>query len=405
MASVFKRKKNGVPHGYWIAKFLDATGEWASKTTRMTDKKSAERRAQHWEDEAAKERDGLIDPAEKRRRAKAVAPLSELLDQYRTILVSRDSSPVHVNRTTQLCRDAIDAAGWKKPGDVHEDDLTGYMARLMTKVPGRHRDSRSNRTVQSVVIAIRGFTRWLVSQNVLPSDPLRGVKAPNPDAERSYRRRFVLPSEWPWLLKTTEAGGINHKMAGPERAALYAVAIETGLRSNELRGVTVGRCRLTDARPPIIHVSENAKNKRDARQFLSRATADRLAASIADRSSSDRAFRLPAKSNVAMMLRRDVERARQAWLASIEDEADREKWAASDFLSPTNGGGEILDFHCLRHTCGAWLVLRGVNVKVVQTVMRHSSITTTMDTYGHLMPDAVEAAVEGLSAWTAARPG
>ncbi len=35
----------------------------------------------------------------------------------------------------------------------------------------------------------------------------------------------------------------------------------------------------------------------------------------------------------------------------------------------------------------------GVHPKVVQTVMRHSQITLTMDTYGHLFPGQDAAAV------------
>ena len=42
--------------------------------------------------------------------------------------------------------------------------------------------------------------------------------------------------------------------------------------------------------------------------------------------------------------------------------------------------------HALRNTCGAWLAMTGAHPKVVQQVMRHSSITLTMDTYGHLFP-------------------
>ena len=40
----------------------------------------------------------------------------------------------------------------------------------------------------------------------------------------------------------------------------------------------------------------------------------------------------------------------------------------------------------LRHTCGAWAALGGAHPKAVQTLMRHSAITLTMDTYGHLFP-------------------
>ena len=68
----------------------------------------------------------------------------------------------------------------------------------------------------------------------------------------------------------------------------------------------------------------------------------------------------------------------------------------SDFLQPTNHEGEKADFHSLRHTTGAWLALAGVHPKVVQTVMRHSTITLTMDTYGHLFPGQDAEAVASL---------
>ncbi|HRY69807.1 MAG TPA: tyrosine-type recombinase/integrase [Phycisphaerae bacterium] len=45
-----------------------------------------------------------------------------------------------------------------------------------------------------------------------------------------------------------------------------------------------------------------------------------------------------------------------------------------------------MDFHSLRHTCGAWSAMTGAHPKAVQSLMRHSSITLTMDTYGHLFP-------------------
>ena len=49
----------------------------------------------------------------------------------------------------------------------------------------------------------------------------------------------------------------------------------------------------------------------------------------------------------------------------------------------------------------------GVNVKVVQTVMRHSTIKLTLDTHGHLLPGQEAEAVDGLgqffsSAWSGA---
>lgn len=96
---------------------------------------------------------------------------------------------------------------------------------------------------------------------------------------------------------------------------------------------------------------------------------------------------MPPRTEVAEMFRKDVEHARQAWLHTAL--ADSEKFlrrTESDFLTTKNHEGQHLDFHCLRHTCGAWLAMAGAHPKAVQSVMRHSTITLTMDTYGHLFP-------------------
>lgn len=49
-------------------------------------------------------------------------------------------------------------------------------------------------------------------------------------------------------------------------------------------------------------------------------------------------------------------------------------------------------FHDLRHYFGSTLLAEGCSVKVVQSQMRHASATTTLNTYGHLLPDGNEKA-------------
>ena len=87
------------------------------------------------------------------------------------------------------------------------------------------------------------------------------------------------------------------------------------------------------------------------------------------------------------MLREDLAEARKQWLSKAKD--DPQEYAQrqqSDFLTDFNHEGERIDFHSLRHTCGAWLAMTGTHPKCVQQVLRHQSITLTMDTYGHLFP-------------------
>ncbi len=50
-------------------------------------------------------------------------------------------------------------------------------------------------------------------------------------------------------------------------------------------------------------------------------------------------------------------------------------------------GIERIRFHDLRHTYASLLISTDVNIKYLQTQMGHSTITTTMDTYGHLMEE------------------
>lgn len=96
---------------------------------------------------------------------------------------------------------------------------------------------------------------------------------------------------------------------------------------------------------------------------------------------------MPDESETAAMIRADLAAARAAWLkAASKDTAERLRREQSDFLLAENHEGQVLDFHSLRHTCGAWLAQAGVNPKAIQTIMHHSTITLTMDTYGHLMP-------------------
>lgn len=45
-------------------------------------------------------------------------------------------------------------------------------------------------------------------------------------------------------------------------------------------------------------------------------------------------------------------------------------------------------WHDLRHTCASWLISKGVPIKVVQELLGHKSIQTTLDTYGHLLDEA-----------------
>lgn len=53
-----------------------------------------------------------------------------------------------------------------------------------------------------------------------------------------------------------------------------------------------------------------------------------------------------------------------------------------------DAGLRRIRFHDLRHTCASLLIAQGESAKYVQRQMRHASVRTTFDLYGHLFPDA-----------------
>src|SRR5205807_3882033 len=55
-----------------------------------------------------------------------------------------------------------------------------------------------------------------------------------------------------------------------------------------------------------------------------------------------------------------------------------------------------LRFHDLRHTCAALSVAAGAHPKLISARLGHSSITITLDRYGHLFPSMEEALADAL---------
>jgi integrase len=56
---------------------------------------------------------------------------------------------------------------------------------------------------------------------------------------------------------------------------------------------------------------------------------------------------------------------------------------------------EDFTFHDLRHTCGSWLAMAGVDIRRIQEVLGHKTISMTLR-YAHLAPNQASEAVSKL---------
>jgi integrase len=61
-------------------------------------------------------------------------------------------------------------------------------------------------------------------------------------------------------------------------------------------------------------------------------------------------------------------------------------------------GCDGVRIHDLRHTCAALAISAGANVKVLQKLLGHKSAVLTLDRYGHLFPDDLDAVATALDA-------
>jgi integrase len=62
-------------------------------------------------------------------------------------------------------------------------------------------------------------------------------------------------------------------------------------------------------------------------------------------------------------------------------------------------------FHDLRHAYASLLIAQGAHPKYIQAQLGHASIQTTLDRYGHLMPDVHQAEARKLDRLVFGEPG
>lgn len=217
----------------------------------------------------------------------AALPLNVHLDDYGAAMAS-NSKQGHIDDT----RTAIEKMGFKTLKDITADKVNKYASEL-------RKAGRAARTVASHLQSIKGFTRWAVKNGKLLSDPLATVSKPSVEDNRRLIRRFLSHDEWRWIDSTTRQSQEQFGMSGMARALLYSTAIQTGLRSNELRSLTRGKLNLTDAVPFVVAKPGGTKNKKLARQYIQPELASELQNLVGRKLAGATVFDMPMKYDVA----------------------------------------------------------------------------------------------------------
>ncbi|XZE21813.1 tyrosine-type recombinase/integrase [Pirellulaceae bacterium SH449] len=370
-------KKKGSKCYYF--NYHDESGCRRFKSTGTTDKRAAEAIAAKHKTDAALRKHSIIDTKAEAVQESLASKIDSHIDEYEKSMRAKSITVKHVESSRNILDRLVASSGIQSLGEFNESVVHDFIENLGNA-------GRSKRTIESNLQAIKAFSKWLVKSMRLPTDPLVSVEKPKSSVDKVLVRRALSHDEWILLDDYVRSSPTSYGMTGRERALLYATAVQTGLRANELRSVLRASLNLSGKQPSILVKAKNTKNQKIARQYIQPELASELVNLTAKKLAGAVVFPMPSKFDLADMLRKDIQGARANWLSTFTDPQQRIEAEASDFLQVRNSLEQVVDFHSLRHTTATWLIEAGADPKTVQSVMRHSVITLTMDTYGHLFP-------------------
>ena len=298
---------------------------------------------------------GLLDPT----RVAAAQPLGEHLDAWKDALKAKGTSE----------RQAVQASGRARRVLVVGCQFQHYSDIIPAAVRDRLAELRKSeinaQTSNHVLTACKAFCRWMVRDQRAIQNPLE-VLTPLPEKavkqDMRHPRRVVTPAEISVLLDATAKEPTRYGMHGSDRVLLYRVAVETGLREHELACLKRGNF-LLDATPPLVTISDGStKSGYDADVPLLPGTVELLRAHMRDMLPTARAFNTPRPNDLIDSFKLDL---------------------AAAGIEYKDSAGRFFDFHSLRHCTATFLAEQGVPVKVVQDIMRHANLNTTLRYFKH----------------------
>ena len=292
-------------------------------------------------------------------RAAAAKPLLAHVGDFKSYLTSKGDTAVYCVRKATRILKVFKDCGFQYFHHIRSEAVQQCIADF--------RDHRGEplapRTMNFYTQAVRQFCSWMVRKKRATESPVRDLEMRNFEVDIRHERRALTKKEFESLLTAAYDGPKRFGMSGPDRALLYLLAAETGLRAREIGSLT-GSSFDFGAEPPTVTIEARYSKRRHRDvQPLRPELAEMMRAHLADSLPKAPAFNMPHDNERVPMLREDEE------VAGIE-------YKDSD--------GKFADFHSLRHTFITNLAKSGVHPKVAQRLARHSTIRLTMDHYTHV---------------------
>jgi integrase/recombinase XerC len=288
--------------------------------------------------------------------ARAAATPPDVDEYLRHLAKERDVSP---NTVKAYERDLYDfvaflggyygTAGWSWEG-VDRLAMRGFLAHLSRRGVGK-------RTMARTLSGVRSFYRWMHRNEMVEANPARAVGAPKQD---KYLPGYLDRAQIELLFQMAELRAMEGQFTDVRNLAILELFYSTGMRLSELQGLSRGdidvvsqqvKVRGKGRKERIVPIGDHAvlalRNYESKRDELLRGAGPK----------PERSAYFLSRTGKRVGVRQ-VQKVVSAFLAEIDEDAG-------------------LSVHSLRHTFATHLLDNGADLRAVQELLGHASISTT----------------------------
>ena len=232
---------------------------------------------------------------------------------------------------------------------VGEDDIVRYLR-------ARQADGLAPASVSRAMVAARSLHRFLAAENIRADDPTRDVELPR------------VPRGLPKALSESEVAALLGAIDGDDAAgrrdrAMIEFLYGTGVRISELVGLSLGDVDLADGMARVLGKGDKERLVPLGSYAIS-ALHEWLA--VEGRGAMEpKRWASRDDSEAIFLNRRGGRLSRQG------------AWGVVKKYGAAVGLGAKLSPHTLRHCCATHMLEHGADIRTVQELLGHASITTT----------------------------
>lgn len=275
---------------------------------------------------------------------------------------------------TRVSYERIYARTWAKSlGPRRLSSITGEdVGVALNALPG------SDKTIRNAWGVLAGIMKHALRARLITANPCEGVRLPRRTEHERTEHRYLSPAEFETLLDHLPAHWhpLVWTLAGTGMRWGEAEALDVGDVDLGTGTVRITKAVKWDASKAVRDVGPTKTKKSNRTIYLPNEVIEALRPLVDGRKAKERLF-LPPRSTTLR---------HKTFYTDI--------WVKACTKAKLDPRPRI---HDLRHSHVAWLIATGVPLPVIQARLGHEKITTTIDTYGHLLPDLQRAAADAAS--------